>query len=109
MNDKPPNVSPNELALRKAAFDKAMAVYFNVWNMECPNCAYWLQEGLLEIPGVLLVDVFYKQGIAVVIYDPVRVTTDALRRGVKQIGTDKSHFYGAEVVGQSSAHEALRL
>jgi len=89
--------------------ETAKAVYLNVWNMECPDCALWLHDGLLKISGVLLVDVFYKQGVAVVIYDPALITTDELRRAVKQIGRDKSHFYGAEVIGQSSAQEALRL
>lgn len=90
-----------------ANLEKAQAVYLDVWNMECPECANWLHDGLLKVSGVLVADVFYKQGIAVVIYDPARVTTDSLRVAVGKIGVEESHFYGAEVIGQSSAQDAL--
>lgn len=109
MSEHPRSTLNVDRTQEHVTLENARAVYLDVWNMACPDCALWLHDGLLNTGGVLLADVFYKQGVAVVIYDPSLITTDQLRRAVAQIGRDKSRLYGAEVIGQSSAREALRL
>lgn len=86
----------------------AMAVFLEVWNMECPECATWLRQGIQEIDGVLNVEVFYPQSVAVIIYDPEQVATDRLLQVVREIGKGVCHFYGAEIIGQCSAQQAMR-
>lgn len=57
----------------------------------------------------VLVNVFYKQGVAVVIYNPDDITTIELGRAIEQLGADSARFHGAEIIGQGSAQNVLRL
>ena len=100
---------PGHNILDNRVLETAMAVYLNVWNMQCPDCANWVKDCLLQIDGIFIVDVFHAQGIAVVIYDPALVVMHELLAAFGQIGTHKSHSYGAEIIGQCSAKEALHL
>lgn len=86
----------------------AVATIFNVWNMESPECAQCLGSGLSTLDGVLKVDIFYEQGIAVAIYDPDLTSAEDLLEAVKTIGEHVCRFYGAEVIGQCSAQQAVR-
>jgi hypothetical protein len=103
------NITGKERDAGQADFERAMVAYFDVWNMDCQDCARLLREGLAVTRGVLLVNVFYKQGVAVVIYNPDDVTTIELGRAIEQIGADSARFYGAEIIGQGSAQNVLRL
>lgn len=35
---------------------QAEALYLTIWNMDCPDCATWLHNGLTQLDSVLLVD-----------------------------------------------------
>ena len=59
------------------------------------------------VESVLCVDVFYVQGITVVIHNRNQVIPAQLCRVVEQIGTNTSQFFSAEVIGESSVREAL--
>ena len=93
----------------REALVQAEVVYLTIWNMDCPDCATWLHNGLIQLDSVLMVDVFYKQGVGVIVYAPAMTTTDELLKVVQKIGKQACHYYGAEIIGQSSAKQALRL
>ncbi len=89
--------------------NRAMTAYLEVWNMDCPHCATWIHNGLLKLDGVLIVDVFFKQGVAAATYDPGCTTVDDLLRAVMVIGQDCQRYYSAELIGQEPAAQALHL
>lgn len=101
------HVDPLEKPLDEAALAKAMAAYLAVWGMGCPRCAMRVRNGLLSLEHVLFADVFLEKGLAIVAYDPERVTPDDLMMAVTLAGNDGRHNYRARVVGQASAAEAL--
>lgn len=87
----------------------ARTAFFTVWNMECSHCVTWIRNGLLKLDGVLLVDVFQKQAVAAVTFDPEKVTADDLIKSIFRTGEEICHFYGAELIGQEPAMRALHL
>ena len=87
---------------------QAEAVYLSVWNMDCPDCAIWLHNGLIQLDNVLIVDVFYKQGVAVIIYAPEKVTPCELMKVIQKIGERTCHYYGAEIIGQCLARHLYK-
>jgi hypothetical protein len=93
----------------REALAQADAVYVSIWNMDCPDCATWLHNGLIQLESVLKVDVFYQQGVGVIIFVPSMMTPDELLRVIQKIGREVCHYYGAEIIGHSSAKQALRL
>jgi hypothetical protein len=95
--------------LDREALAQAAAVYVSIWNMDCPDCATWLHNGLIQLESVLKVDVFYQQGIGVIFYSPGRMTRDELLNVIQKIGKETCHYYGAEIIGCCTAKEALRL
>ncbi len=103
------DVEPLEKPVDEVSLSSAMTAFFEVWNMDCSHCATWVRNGLLRLEGVLIVDVFFKQGIAVAIYDPQRVTLDDLLKAIEATGKDICHYYGAELIGQQPAAQALHL
>ncbi|MBZ0291503.1 MAG: heavy-metal-associated domain-containing protein [Anaerolineae bacterium] len=92
-----------------SALEEATTVYLSVWNMDCPECARFLHEGLSQMHGVVLLEVFYRQGVAVVTYDPGLIGVRDIVEAVALIGKNRCHYYGAEIIGQSPARQALRL
>lgn len=106
MNEHPQRI---QKPVDREAIVQAEAVYLTIWNMDCPDCATWLHNGLIQLDSVLLVDVFYKQGVGVIIYAPAMTTPDALLQVVQKIGEEACHYYGAEIIGHSSAKQALHL
>lgn len=106
MNEHPQRI---QKPVEPEALAGANAVYVSIWNMDCPDCATWLHNGLIQLESVLRVDVFYEQGVAVIIYAPARTTPTELLKIVKTIGKEVCHYYGAEIIGHSTAKQALRL
>ncbi|SRR5581483_1040845 len=88
---------------------EAMTAFLEVWNMNCPYCAIWVRNSLLKLDGVLIVDVFVKQGIAAATYDPKYISVDDLLRTVIEVGQDCQRYYSAELIGQEPAAQALHL
>ncbi len=81
----------------------AMIAFLDVWNMDCSKCAMWIRNKLLPLDGVLTAEVFVEKGVAVVTYDPNRVTTDELLSVVAKAGDDVCHYYGAALIGNVPA------
>lgn len=95
-------------SVEQEAIASADAVFVSIWNMVCPDCATWLHNGLIQEEGVLVVDVFYKQGVGVIIYAPMKTTPHELVAVIQKIGEEACHYYGAEVIGHSPAQQVLR-
>lgn len=100
------HVDPLEKPPDHAAISEAMAAYLAVWGMGCPNCAMRVRNSLLNLDGVLLVDIFLEQAMAVVSYDPKRVNSDELVRAVAGASNDGRHHYRAEVMTVMTVAEA---
>ena len=90
----------------ESAGSNARAVFLSVWNMDCPHCDDWLRRGLLEIPGVLKVDIFRDRGVVIVLHNPELVSAGHLVQRVEEIGRRVHCYYGAEVIGESPARQA---
>ena len=103
------SVEPLKKTVERAALTTAMTAFFAIDNMRCPHCAIWVCNGLLRLEGVILADVFFKQGVAAVTYDPARITLSDLHGAITTAGKDICHYYGAEFLGQSPAVQALHL
>ncbi|GIK37082.1 MAG: hypothetical protein BroJett011_09150 [Chloroflexota bacterium] len=102
------HVEPLEKPLDDAALSTAMAAYLAVRGMGCPRCAMRVRNGLLSLADVLFVEVLLEQGLALVAYNPERVTTHDLVRAVAAAGSDGRHDYRARVVGQAPAAQVLQ-
>ncbi|MCQ3973435.1 MAG: hypothetical protein DPW09_08330 [Anaerolineae bacterium] len=102
-------IEPLEKPLDPAALSPAMAAYLAVRGMGCPRCAMRVRNGLVSLVDVLFAEVLLEQGLAVVAYNPERVTTDDLVEAVAAAGGDGRHKYRARVVGQAPAAQALGL
>ncbi len=103
------DIEPLEKPLDRKSLESATTAYFSVHNMRCEHCAHWVRNGLLKREGVLLVDVFYRQGIAAATYDPALISTHDLLQAITQAGQAICHNYGAEFIGQEPAIRALHL
>jgi len=88
---------------------QAEAIYLSIWNMNCPDCAIYVRDGLILMDGVLRVDVFYEQAVGVIIFTPSMTTPDKLLHVINKIGVDVCHYYWAEIIGRCPAKQALRL
>lgn len=101
------HVDPLEKPLDEAALAQAMAAYLAVWGMGCPRCAMRVRNGLLSLEHVLFADVLLEKGLAIVAYDPTRVTPEDLVVAVTTAGNDGRHHYRARVVVQVPAAQAM--
>ena len=98
-----------EKDIDQIALGTAYIAFFEIHNMCCSHCATWVRNGLLKLDGVILVDVFFKQGIAAATYDPLRVTLSDLEEAIKSAGTDICHYYWAEFIGHSRSISICNL
>lgn len=99
----------NSETINATILHSAMTAFMGVRNMTCPHCADWLGAGLLRQEGILVADIFWVQGIAVITYHPAYLSTDDLVRLVRTIGRDTCRHYSAEIIGHQCAIDALRL
>lgn len=102
-------VEPLNKPVDRSCLFTARTAFFAVMNMECSHCVLWIRNGLLKLDGVLLVDVFQKQAVAAVTFDPEKIGTDDLIKAIYRTGEEICHFYGAEFIGQESTVRALHL
>lgn len=107
MKEEKCHVDPLEKPLDHAAISEAMVAYLAVWGMGCPNCARRVRNSLLSLDGVMLVNIFLEQAMAVVAYDPKRVNSDELVKAVAIASNDGRHHYRAEVMTMMMAADAL--
>lgn len=80
-----------------------VTAYLNVWNMDCPDCVQILRNHLIKMCGMQTVDVLYRQGIVVAVYNPRLVKVDNVLNAIQELGRHTAHFYGAEVIGYDPA------
>jgi len=70
-----------------------------VEGMGCPNCAHRVRNSLLQVYGVVSVDIALEPGSAQVVFNPQLAKPDDLRRAVAASGSDGRHEYRAYVIG----------
>lgn len=93
-------VDPLEKPLDRDALSTAMVAFLAVEGMGCPRCAMCVRNGLLDIDGVLLVEVQLEQGFAAAAFDPKRITYSDLVSAVVGAGYGGLHQYRAEFINQ---------
>jgi len=101
------SVTPLDKPVDQALLTKAMVAILDVWNMDCPNCGVWIRNKLLQLEGVLKVDVFHIKGLIMVTYYPGQVNIDALLDGVANAGNDICRYYGASLIGNTPVVQAM--
>jgi copper chaperone CopZ len=75
------------------------AAILAVQGMGCPNCANRVRNSLLQVYGVLSVDIALEVGMARVSFNPVLAGVTDLTRAVAAAGGDGRHEYRAQVIG----------
>jgi copper chaperone CopZ len=75
------------------------AAILAVSGMGCPNCANRVRNSLLQVYGVLSVDIALEVGMARVAFNPVLAGPTDLTRAVAAAGGDGRHEYRAQVIG----------
>jgi copper chaperone CopZ len=68
-----------------------------VQGMGCPTCAMRVRNALLDMDGVLAVDIALERGLAFVRYDPAQLLPEALPDAVSA-ANDGRHCYTARVL-----------
>lgn len=106
-HDQNCHVDPVEKPLDKQALESAQAAILGVAGMGCPTCAMRVRNGLLQLDGVLLTQIFLEQGVAAVAFDDGRIAADALVAAVGAAGNDGRHHYVAHILHTMPANEAF--
>ena len=70
-----------------------------VQGMGCPNCAHRVRNSLLQVYGVVSVDIALETGKAQVAFNPLLAGPSDLTRAVAAAGGDGRHEYRAQVIG----------
>ena len=92
------HVNPVEKSVDENVLAQSEVAFLGISGMGCSNCAMRVQNGLLNLKGVLYADVYLKNGIATVAYDPHQTTTEGLITAVSNSGNDSRHEYRAKVL-----------
>lgn len=108
-HDQNCHVDPLQKSLDPQALKSARAAILGVGGMGCPTCAMRVRNGLLQLDGVLLAQVFLEQGIAAVAFDGQRVAPNALVAAVTASGNDGRHHYVAHLLNTIPAAEVFAL
>ena len=93
--------------VRPEQIDAAARVFLVVWGMGCPNCALRVRNSLLQLDGVLDVQINLERGLAQVFFDPVALQAEQLPDAVAAAGNDGHHRYLAQVLVTSGAISIL--
>ncbi len=102
------HVEPVFKPVDQAALDRAKVVYLAIQGMGCSRCATRVQNGLLQVDGVLLAEVVLDQCLAVVTFDSDRVMPAGLVQAIADAGNDGLHHYSAHVLMPQTALDKLR-
>ena len=103
------HVDPVEKTLDFRKISTAQAAFLAVSGMGCPTCAMRVRNGLFGLEGVLYVDVYLKNNVAIVVYDPVQTTQDDLVTAVAASGNDGRPEYRARLLQTMPASEVFTL
>ncbi len=74
-------------------------ILLGVEGMGCPNCANRVRNSLLQVYGVVSVEMALEAGRAQVDFNAQCATPEDLRRAVAAAGGDGRHEYRAYVIG----------
>jgi copper chaperone CopZ len=102
------HIEPVVKPVDQAALDRANVVYLAIQGMGCPHCATRVQNGLLQVDGVLLAEVVLEHSLAVVTFDSERVMPAGLVQAVADARNDGRHHYSAHVLMPQTALDMLR-
>lgn len=75
-------------------------VILKVEGMECKSCVKNIRKALLRVPGVILADVQFKEGRAVVEHETGKVTEGQLIKAVES-ASDAMYTYTASVASRN--------
>lgn len=78
------------------------SVLLAVEGMGCPNCANRVRNRLLQVYGVVSVDMALEPGRAQVVFNSQWTKPEDLRRAVAAAGGDGRHEYRAYVIGEGA-------
>ena len=96
------NVNPKTID-----FNKVTVAHLSIEGMGCEHCATRVRNSFLLMDGVLTARVDLDEGIAVVVYDPEKVTPHRLLSAVRESGRDGKHGYWPNLLSLSTAREAF--
>lgn len=108
-HDQNCHVDPLQKPFDRQAFESGQAAILGVGGIGCPTCAMRVRNGLLQLDGVLLAEVFLEPGIAAVAFDGRRVALNDLVAAVGAAGNDGRHHYVAHLLNTMAATEAFTL
>ncbi len=108
-DDQSCHVEPVVKPLDQAALEQSLTAVLAVSGMGCPRCAMRVRNSILQLDGVVLVDVILERGLAGVAYDPGKVTTGDLTQAVAAAGNDGHHVYRAEFVQNIPSAQAWQV
>lgn len=71
------------------------SVTLKVEGMTCSGCALGARTALRRLDGVEKAEVSFEEQLAVIVYDPARVTVEAMADAVRELGFEASLHDGA--------------
>ena len=89
------HVDPSVKQMVQAASYTVRTAILAISGMDCPQCIMRVRNGLLNLRGVLLANAYLASCIAVVAYDPGRVTAVNLTGAVAEASLEGRHYYQA--------------
>lgn len=89
------------------ALVSAQVAYFGISGMSCPHCAARVRNAFLRLNGVLRSNVLLPETIALVAYDPERVTIERLEKAVATAAEDHRFPYQARFLTTMPAVEVF--
>jgi len=80
------------------------SAFLSVRGMGCPNCAMRVHNSLLQLDGVLSVEVDLERALVHVLFNPSRAVVPSLANAVAAAGNDGRHHYTAQLLGVHEQH-----
>ncbi|NOZ72118.1 MAG: heavy-metal-associated domain-containing protein [Chloroflexi bacterium] len=82
----------------------AYSAFLFVQGMGCPSCAMRVHNSLLELEGVLFVEVDLERALVHVLFNPSRAIVPSLASAVAAAGNDGRHHYTGQLLGVYEQH-----
>ena len=94
-------VTPANKPVSLQQLAQAEMAFFLVSGMGCPTCAMRVRNGLLQIGGVVAVEVILDRHLAKVWYDPDELQPETLAARLPALTADGRHHYTAHLLAVS--------
>lgn len=85
--------------LRPGDLDHAYSAFLAVKGMGCETCATRVYNSLLQLDGVMAVEVDLERALVHVLFNPSRAVVPFLLSAVAAAGTASHHHYTAQLLG----------